>query len=181
MMLYGFSVIKLFLIVTVSFLIGLPSFLCADQSGAAGAAEVAVEAETDGEFVYNPRGRRDPFTPLIRRDVPAPSIQVTRRPEELRGPLERYELQQLRLIAVMVVSGAPRAMVAAPDGRSYTVRIDDYVGINGGRVKDIQTRVMAIDDQGLRVERNPDRIVVEEVGVDSLTGRTIREERYIVL
>ncbi len=172
---------RLFFIVAVSLLVSLPTSAFAEQPGDSAATEEAVEAATEGEFVYQPLGRRDPFTPLIRRDDPAPTIQTTRRPEELRGPLERYELQQLRLIAVMVVRGDPRAMVAAPDGRSYTVKIDDYVGINGGRVKDIQTRVMGMDEQGLRVEKNPDRIVIEEVGLDSLTGRTVREERYIVL
>ena len=172
---------RLFFIVTVSLLVSLPTSSVAEQPVASADTEVAAQAEAEGEFVYRPRGRRDPFTPLIRRDDPAPVIQTTRRPEELRGPLERFELQQLRLIAVMVVRGDPRAMVAAPDGKSYTVKIDDYVGINGGRVKDIQTREMGMDEQGLRVEKNPDRIVIEEVGVDSLTGRTVREERYIVL
>ncbi|MBW6510466.1 MAG: pilus assembly protein PilP [Desulfuromonadales bacterium] len=169
---------RLFLIVTVALLM-IPSTMIMAQTN--GEVEVAAEGVTAGEFTYNPGGRRDPFTPLIRRDDPPPAIQTTRRPEALRGPLERYELRQLRLIAVMVVRGNPRAMVAAPDGKSYTVKVDDYIGINGGKVKDIQTRVMGVDEQGLRVEKNPDRIVVEEVGVDSLSGNTIKEERYIVL
>ena len=181
MIFHSFSVMRLFFVVAVSLLVGLPTGVLADQHDDSMATEVAAAAETAEEFVYQPRGRRDPFAPLIRRDEPAPAVQATRRPEELRGPLERYELQQLRLIAVMVVRGDPRAMVAAPDGKSYTVKIDDYVGLNGGRVKDIQTRVMGMDEQGLRVEKNPDRIVIEEVGVDSLSGQTVREDRYIVL
>ncbi len=144
-------------------------------------AQVAAQGETAGEFTYNPGGRRDPFTPLVRRDEPPAAIQTTRRPEELRGPLERFELRQLRLIAVMVIKGDPRAMVAAPDGKSYTVKIDDYIGINGGKVKDIQTRAIGVDEQGVRVEKYPDRIVVEEVGIDSVSGNTVKEERYIVL
>jgi Tfp pilus assembly protein PilP len=153
----------------------------ADLHSESDAAGVAGELVSSGEFTYNPGGRRDPFTPLIRRDEPTVAIRPTRRPEALRGPLERFELRQLRLIAVMVVQGNPRAMVAAPDGKSYTVKVDDYIGINGGKVKAIQTRAMGIDGQGLRVEKNPDRIVVEEVGIDSLSGNTVKEERYIVL
>ncbi|MFO7813800.1 MAG: pilus assembly protein PilP [Pelovirga sp.] len=169
---------KLILIV-ITTLFMIPTTMIMAQTN--GDAEVAAEGETAGEYAYNPGGRRDPFTPLIRRDEPAPAIQTTRRPEELRGPLERYELRQLRLIAVMVVKGDPRAMVAAPDGKSYTVEIDDYIGINGGKVKDIQTRSIGVDEQGVRVEKNPDRIVVEEVGIDSVSGNTVKEERYIVL
>lgn len=172
---------RLFLIVVVSLFMTLPTLTMAEQHDESEAADVAVQADSSGEFVYNPGGRRDPFAPLIRRDEPVAAIQPTRRPEELRGPLERYELRQLRLIAVMVVRGDPRAMVAAPDGKSYTVKIDDYIGINGGKVKDIETRAIGVDQQGVRVEQNPDRIVVEEVGIDSLSGKTVKEERYIVL
>lgn len=172
---------RLFLIVAVSLFMIPPTQTVAEQHDDSDATEVAAEMEASGGFAYNPGGRRDPFTPLVRREEPTAVIQTTRRPEELRGPLERYELRQLRLIAVMVVSGDPRAMVAAPDGKSYTVKIDDYIGINGGKVKDIQTRAIAIDAQGVRVEKNPDRIVVEEVGIDSLSGNTAKEERYIVL
>ncbi len=171
---------KLFLIIVALFMIS-PGLTMAETNGVAVVAEVAAEGEASGGFTYNPGGRRDPFTPLIRRDEPPAAIQTTRRPEELRGPLERYELRQLRLIAVMVVKGDPRAMVAAPDGKSYTVKNGDYIGINGGRVKDIQTRVIDVNEQGTRVEKNPDRIVVEEVGIDSLSGNTVKEERYIVL
>ena len=172
---------RLFLIVAVSLFMIPPALTMAEQNGGSGGAEVASEATSSGEFTYNPGVRRDPFAPLIRRDEPTVAIQPTRRPEALRGPLERYELRQLRLIAVVVVQGNPRAMVAAPDGKSYTVKVDDFIGINGGKVKDIQTRAMGIDAQGLRVEKNPDRIVVEEVGIESLSGNTVKEERYIVL
>jgi len=174
-------VIKPILIV-ISALFMIPSTMTMAQTDSeAVTATVAAEVETAGQFTYNPGGRRDPFTPLIRRDEPVAAIKTTRRPEALRGPLEQYELRQLRLIAVMVVKGDPRAMVAAPDGKSYTVKLDDYIGINGGRVKDIQTRAVGVDEQGVRVEKNPDRIVIEEVGIDSLSGNTVKEERYIVL
>ena len=172
---------RLFLIATMSLFMIPPTLTMAEQIDGSGPAEVATEVASSAKFTYNPGGRRDPFAPLIRRDEPTGAIQTTRRPEALRGPLERYELRQLRLIAVLVVRGDPRAMVAAPDGKSYTVKIDDYVGINGGKVKNIQTRTMGVDEQGVRIEKNPDRIVVEEVGIDSLTGKSVKEERFIVL
>jgi type IV pilus assembly protein PilP len=172
---------KLFLVIAVSLCLILPTLIMAEQNDEVPSAEIMAEEERPGKFTYQPLGRRDPFTPLIRREEPEATIQTTRRPEALRGPLERYELGQMRLIAVVVVGAAPRAMLATPDGKSYTVKIDDYVGINGGRVKDIQTRKIGIDDQGVRIVENPDRIVVEEVGIDSRTGSRMSELRYISL
>ncbi len=84
-------------------------------------------------------------------------------------------------MAIMIVKGTPRAMVKAPDGRSYTVKVSDYIGMNEGRVKRIETKVIEIDSTGMRVEKSPDRIVVEESGIDSYSGKTIKESRYIVM
>ena len=181
MIYHRFPVMRLFLVIAVSLCMISPTLLMAEQNDESASAEIIVGEETSGKFTYQPLGRRDPFTPLIRRDEPEATIQTTRRPEQLRGPLERYELGQMRLIAVVVVGGAPRAMLTTPDGKSYSVKIDDYVGINGGRVKDIQTRKIGVDDQGVRIVEYPDRIVVEEVGVDSQTGKKMSEFLYISL
>ena len=72
-------------------------------------------------------------------------------------------------------------MVKAPDGKSYTVNVGDYIGTNDGLVKKIETKVISIDENGLRVEKSPDRIVVEEGGIDSYTGQEIKENRYIAM
>jgi len=181
MIFYRLSVIRLFLITASSLLIVFPTVTMAVQEDESTDVQVSSLPETAREYTYQPLGRRDPFTPLIRREEPAPVIQTTRRPEALRGPLERYELGQMRLIAVVVVGGDPRAMLSTPDGKSYTVKVDDFVGTNGGRVKDIQTRKIGVDDQGVRIVENPDRIVVEEVGIDSQTGNKMSELRYISL
>ena len=142
------------------------------------AALVPSGAETN--FAYSPKGRRDPFKPLIQEKT-GTIKKSTGRAEKLKGPLEKFELSQYRLIALMVVKGVPRAMVKAPDGKSYTVKIGEYIGLNGGIVKNIETKVTEIDANGMRIEKSPDRIVVEEVGIDSYTGNEIRENRYIVM
>ena len=146
---------------------------------------MAVEqtpANTAGDtFVYSPRGRRDPFKPLIQKEPIVAEIVKKKEPQRIKGPMEKFELEQYRLIAIMVVSGQPRAMVKAPDGKSYTVEVGEYIGMNNGIVSDIQTKDVAIDENGQRIEKSPDRIVVEEVGIDSLTGEEVTENRYIVM
>lgn len=132
------------------------------------------------DYAYSPMGRRDPFKPLIEKKE-AIVKKTIQRPEKIKGPMERFELSQFRLMAIMIVKGNPRAMVKAPDGKSYTVQVEDYIGMNGGKVKNIETKVLAVDENGMRVEKSPDRIVVEEVGIDVLSGKETIENRYIVL
>lgn len=134
----------------------------------------------ESQFTYSPKGRRDPFKPLFQEKQPA--VKKSKgRPDKVKGPLERFELSQYRLIALMVVKGVPRAMVKAPDGKSYTVKVGDYIGMNDGIVKNIETKVVEVDKNGMRIEKSPDRIVVEETGVDSYTGSEVKENRYIVM
>lgn len=159
--------------------VGHPLPGVAQEEGDAAFSAAQGDADT---FVYSPRGRRDPFRPLIqKKEAIAPKIVKKSRPERIKGPLEKFELSQYRLMAIMVVKGTPRAMVKAPDGKSYTVEVNDYIGMNAGQVKEIETKTIDIDENGMRVEKNPDRIVVEEVGINSYSGEEIVESRYIVM
>lgn len=141
---------------------------------------VVADRAAGEEYSYSPMGRRDPFKPLINKANKVVK-KINSRPEKIKGPLEKFELDQFRLMAIMVVKGAPRAMVKAPDGKSYTVKVNDYIGMNDGQVTKIETKVLEMDSNGMRVEKNPDRIVVEEEGVDPSTGKPMRENRYIVM
>lgn len=147
----------------------------ADQPSQIGAVQSGSEP-----LGYSPKGRRDPFKPLI-QDKTNITKAKKGRSEKFKGPLEKFELSQYRLIAIIIVNGVPRAMVKAPDGKSYTVNIGDYIGMNDGSVKKIEMKVVVIDDHGLSVEKSPDRIVVEEGGIDSSTGQEIKENRYIAM
>lgn len=127
------------------------------------------------EYVYSPIGRRDPFAPLVQKIK-----KMSTKPEKEKGPLEKFELSQFRLMALLIIQGTPRAMVKAPDGKSYTVKPGDLIGSNGGIVKRIETKTVVIDESsGQRIEKSPDRVVVEEIGADSYTGKEFKEFRYI--
>ncbi len=154
--------------------------LAADVPGNLNNADKEVTTTNDS-FAYSPQGRRDPFEPLVTKDPVIGEVVKKIRPESLKGPLEKYELKQFRLLAIMVVRGTPHAMVEGPDGKSYTVKVDDYIGMNGGVVKDIQTKIIDVDTNGMRIEKSPDRIVVEESGHDSTTGKEVIDYRYIVM
>ena len=126
-------------------------------------------------FSYNPAGRRDPFVPLVNKLQKSSRVAVSKP----RGPLQKYELTQFRLMAVLVVKGRPMAMVKAPDGKSYPLKIGDEIGRYEGRVVNIETRVTEKDSFGKRIEKSPDRVVVEETVRDNFTGKQSVENRYL--
>jgi type IV pilus assembly protein PilP len=179
---------SLLLLFTTFLLIVVAASSFAQQNSAVDAPAAAISSDnaagTD-TFAYSPKGRRDPFKPLIQpkqqRGEATYTPEPSGRPDKIKGPLEKFELSQFRLIALLVVKGVPRAMVKAPDGKSYMVKIGEYIGMNDGIVKKIETKVMGINENGLRVEKSPDRIVVEEISVDSLTGKKVKQYRYIVM
>jgi len=132
-------------------------------------------AESDLEFVYSPVGKRDPFTPLIQQ-----VNKEVKKPRKISGPLEKFELSQFRLLAMLIVQGTPRAMVKAPDGKSYTIKPGDLIGPNGGVVKRIETKTFAIDEEtGQKIEKSPDRVVVQEPVLDNFTGKMLQKDSYI--
>ncbi len=88
-----------------------------------------VDSLMDKEYVYDPTGKRDPFRPF--------NLKVEKKsevpPEELT-PLQRYNLSQLKLTAIIYDSekGTGIAMVEAPDKKGYNIIVGSEVG--GGRV-----------------------------------------------
>lgn len=85
------------------------------------------------EFTYDPSGKRNPFQPF---DL-SPKIEI----DESLPPLQRYDLGQLRVSAVLSDSkGEMFAMVEDATGRGYPVRVGDIVGNKGGKVVNIDPK-----------------------------------------
>ena len=80
-------------------------------------------------YAYNPVGKRDPFR-SPQPDGPAAQVQ--------RGPcnelLCQFNLEQLKLVAVITGDANPMAMVEDPAGRGHVVRRNTRVGRQGGKV-----------------------------------------------
>jgi type IV pilus assembly protein PilP len=98
--------------------------------------------EAENEFVYQSEGRRDPFLPLTAIRTP-----LDKAAEEPLTPLQQYELQQYRLIGVIVGLDNPRAMVVAPDGKSYILKKGVKIGKNNGVVVDITGEVIQVEEK----------------------------------
>jgi type IV pilus assembly protein PilP len=103
-----------------------------------------VEVPKENVYVYNPAGTRDPFkSPFdIEVDILVDnSVPLT--------PLQKIDLNQLRLIGLIIGKGEPRAMVLAPEGKSFILKKGIKIGRNNGVVFDITTEAVLIEERYL--------------------------------
>ena len=120
------------------------------------AAEPANEAARahDPEAVYDSTGRRDPFRP--------PRANQTTTLGEARTPLQRYDLGQLRLVAI-IYNQNPTAVIEDDAGLGYIVRVGTPIGANGGEVKAIEQRKVRVVEESIDFygDRQTSEVVME--------------------
>jgi len=103
-------------------------------TAAATADKKDTPAETVVNYAYNPVGKRDPFrSPLEELSRTTNATQVT----SCTDPLCAWDLDQLKLVAVVTGDANPIAMVEDPLGRGHIVRRNARMGRQGGRVTQI--------------------------------------------
>ena len=109
--------------------------------------------------------KRDPFRSFVElRDSAA---TVRRAPTRPLTPLERYSLDQLRLVGVVGGGSVDKALLEDDVGKGYVVGVGTAVGNQGGKIVSIR----------------PDRIVIQETVTDPLgeeRARNIVKRLYVV-
>jgi type IV pilus assembly protein PilP len=107
------------------------------------------------DAVYDPIGKRDPFRP--------PRANQTTLAGEARTPLQRYDIGQLRLVAVIYDASAPRAVVEDDAGLGYIVRVGTPIGANGGAVKAIERGKVRVEEESIDFygDRQASEVVME--------------------
>jgi len=97
----------------------------------ANASDAGVSAANAFVYAYAPMGKRDPFRSAI----------VERAPQEGLGPcsepLCQWDIDQLRLVAVVTGDATPLAMLEDPQTRGHIIRRGTKVGKQGGQVTQI--------------------------------------------
>ena len=101
---------------------------------------VEIKEEIKKEETAITAKQRNPFKSFIVKVTEKPAVAVP------KTPLQRYELEQLKLVAIIWGVNSSIAMVEAPDGKGYSIRKGDLIGNRNGKVR--------------RIEK--DRVVVEE-------------------
>lgn len=84
---------------------------------------------------YDPKNKVDPFVPLFQTE---PDQKVVPKQKKKRRkpitPLEKIDLSQLRLTAVIRSPRGNKAMLEEASGKGYWIEKGTYIGRNGGRV-----------------------------------------------
>jgi type IV pilus assembly protein PilP len=94
-------------------------------------------------FTYDPQGKVNPFQPLVvdKPEKPEKPEMAARKKavkgDEPRTPLEKLDLQALKLVAVIWNISVPRAMVEDPGGKGYILTMGTRIGRNQGQVTKI--------------------------------------------
>jgi type IV pilus assembly protein PilP len=125
----------------------------AEPNGSGNAAPTGRAADTDP--VYDPAGRRDPFRP--------PRANQNTAAGEARTPLQRYDIGQLKLVAVIYNASEPRAVVEDDAGLGYIVRVGTPIGTNGGAVKAIERGKVRVQEEAIDFygDRQTSEVVME--------------------
>ncbi len=90
-------------------------------------------------FSYTPEGRRDPFAPIVSREEKRARLD--------RPPLERYNLDDFKLTAILRGGFGDTAMVEAPDGKGYVIHVGSIIGFNKGVVKKITDNKIIVEEK----------------------------------
>jgi type IV pilus assembly protein PilP len=113
-----------------------------------------VEKKQETEYSYDPVGKSDPFKPFIQLTP----VKVSLRTLPLT-PLQKYEISQLKLVAIIASPEGNVALVEDSAGKGYFLRKETGIGKNEGKVKKILK----------------DRVVIEEVYEDDFGQKKSKE------
>lgn len=134
---------------------------------------ISVSLPESQSLAYLYSEGRSPFLPPeaiaqgnASRDEGALAPDQQRTPE----PLERFSLQELRLVGTMRMGNRQVAMIASPDGNVTSVREGNYMGTDYGRIG-------GISEQEIRVT---ERVFTQREGwQERQVILTINEERTV--
>jgi len=112
------------------------------------------EKKEETEYAYNPAGKPDPFRPFIQLTSAkelAKTVPLT--------PLQKYEISQLKLVAIITAPEGNVALVEDATGKGYFLKRGTGIGKNDGKVKKILK----------------DRVIIEEVYEDTFGQKKMNE------
>jgi type IV pilus assembly protein PilP len=116
-------------------------------------AAPAAGAEAPPEWSYSSAGKRDPFRSYL-RELDAPASAVASR---CATPLGRFDVEQLRLVAVVTGLEDPVAMVEAPNGIGYSLRRGACIGKNGGVISAVRSGEVVVSEWAIRADGARDK------------------------
>ena len=109
-------------------------------------------------YVYNPIGKRDPFRSFLAAGERGVEDETP------RTPLQRYEIDEYRLVGIIWGIDRPRALVEDPDSVGHVMEIGTYIGKNWGKVTQITSSEVVVTEEYQTIDGelvvNPIRMVL---------------------
>ena len=112
------------------------------------------EKKEETEYAYNPLGKPDPFKPFLQL---TPSKTYSKKGPQT--PLQKYEISQLTLVAIITNPEGNIALVEDLTGKGYFLKKGTEIGKNDGTVKQILK----------------DKVIIEEVYEDIFGQKKLNE------
>ena len=98
-----------------------------------------------------PKVDTDPFEPLFKDEVPEKERLPKARPERKRRipqtPLEKIDLGQLKLTAIIRTPAGNKALVEESSGKGYIIQKGTWIGVHAGRVQKITDEAVVVEEQ----------------------------------
>lgn len=91
-------------------------------------------------WVYDPTGRRDPFRPFGNKSA------VTVANGDLLDPLQRFNLEELKILGILWDVSRPRALVRDPNKNVHTVFVGTKMGSRHGMVVAIRESEVLVQE-----------------------------------
>ena len=120
--------------------------------------DLAIEAQEG--YVYNPIGKRDPFRSFL-------SFGTRTEETTPRTPLQKYEIDQYRLVGIIWGVDRPRALVEDPEGIGHVMEIGTYIGRNWGKVTQITAGEVVVTEEYQTLDGE---LVVNPIKMTLVTG-----------
>ena len=113
-------------------------------------------------FTYNPKGKVNPFRPLVveKPDVPPSKAKGPQAIPADATPLERMDLDKVKLVAVVWSIPEPKAMVEDAQGKGYILTKGTPIGKNRGRVSQISPTGVVVTE---RIEASSGNVKTRDV------------------
>ena len=106
---------------------------------AARAAKLAIP-KVDPNYHYDPKGKPDPFRSFVK------TFLSREKDESLTTPLERFDLSQLRVTAIVWGNDEPKALIEDPSGKGYIVANGMAIGKNKGKIVEIDDNLVRVKE-----------------------------------
>jgi type IV pilus assembly protein PilP len=133
-----------------------------DSTESAAPPEEKIRTETPSAKSpeYNTKGKIDPFETLFHEKPSIVLKKAKRKRRAPRTPLEKLDLGQLKLVAIMRSPDGNKALLEDASGKGYVISKGSYIGTNAGKV----------------VEIEKDRVIVAEEVEDAMGNVTTQRK-----